>query len=96
MGSATKVPLPCLRTTRPSLSSAPIAWRTVLRETSKVRQSSASEGSSAPGASVPAEMLRFIMLTSWEYSGMSLSMESLFKSTGLVSIGFPLMSLTRW
>ena len=66
LGSATKVPRPCLRTTRPSLSSSPMAWRTVERETSKVRQSSLSLGSSAPAVSVPAVILRFIMLTSWE------------------------------
>ena len=34
--------------------------------TSKVRQSSLSLGSSAPAVSVPAVILRFIMLTSWE------------------------------
>ena len=63
-----------------------MAWRTVLRDTSKVRQSSASEGSSAPVGRVPADMFRFMMLTSWEYRGMSLSMDSLLISTGFVFI----------
>ena len=63
-----------------------MAWRTVEREMSKVLHSSDSLGSRSPGASVPAEILRFTMLTSWEYSGMSLSIVSVLISTGFKSM----------
>mgnify|MGYP000883877850 CR=1 FL=1 len=63
--SATKVPLPRLRTTSPSSSSSPMACRTVLRLIFSVRHSSASLGSRSPTASTPVEILRLIMPTSW-------------------------------
>ena len=76
LGSATKVPLPRLRTTSPSSSSSPMACRTVLRLISMARHSSASDGSRSPTPSLPEEMFCLIMPTSWLYSGISLSMLS--------------------
>ena len=47
--SATKVPRPGTRSSRPSVTSASSAWRTVIRATPKYCTSSRSEGAGVPG-----------------------------------------------
>ena len=86
LGSATKVPLPRLRTTRPSSSSSPMAWRAVLRLISSARHSSASDGSRSPIFSAPEEISRLMMPTSWAYRGMLLLRDSRLSRIALCSI----------
>ena len=86
LGSATKVPLPRLRTTKPASSSEPMACRTVLRLISNLSQSSASLGSRSPTRSVPDVMVFLMMPVSCAYSGISLAIESEAFKIGFSSI----------
>ena len=52
--SATKVPMPCLRTTKPSSASSSMALRTVMRLTSKCWLNSASVISLSPAFNLPS------------------------------------------
>lgn len=47
-GCATKVPLPWVRSSRPSTTSSAIAWRTVVREVAKRSANSRSVGMAVP------------------------------------------------
>ncbi len=51
-GLATKVPLPWMRSSRPSTTSSWSAWRTVVREVSNSAASVRSGGTGVPGGSV--------------------------------------------
>ncbi len=51
-GLATKVPLPWMRSSRPSTTSSWSAWRTVVREVSNSAAKVRSGGTGVPGACV--------------------------------------------
>jgi hypothetical protein len=52
LGLATNVPLPWMRSSRPSTTSSWSAWRTVVREVSNSAASVRSGGTGVPGGSV--------------------------------------------
>ena len=66
---ATKVPLPGLRSKIPSSTKSVIAWRTVIRLTSKVSQRSRSLGRRCPIFQVPSSTSALILSCMRIYAG---------------------------
>lgn len=62
LGFATKVPLPWMRSRRPSTTSSWSAWRTVVRDVSNSAASVRSGGTGVPGGRVS------VMSSKWRFS----------------------------